>query len=43
MHTNLLSANVTVYGGNNAIAVGPLSVVTGRTLTIQANARVAIV
>lgn len=43
VHTSVLSANVTVYGGNNAIAVGPLSVVSGKTLTIQANARVAIV
>ena len=43
MHANTLSANVTVYSGNNAVAVGPLLVVTGKTLTIQTGARVSIV
>ena len=43
MHANTLSANVTVYSGNNAVAVGPLSVITGKTLTIQTEARVSIV
>lgn len=43
MHANTLSANVTVYSGNNAVAVGPISVITGKTLTIQTGARVSIV
>lgn len=43
VHTNTLSANVTIYSGNNALCAGPVTVATGRTLTIQANARVSIV
>ena len=43
VHTNTLSANVTIYSGNNALAAGPITVEANRTLTIQANARVAIV
>jgi hypothetical protein len=43
VHTNILTANVTIYSGNNAMAAGPITVASGRVFTIQANARVAIV
>jgi hypothetical protein len=43
VHTNTLTANVTIYSGNNALAAGPITVAVGKTLTIQVNARVAIV
>ncbi len=43
VHTNTLTANTTIYSGNNALAAGPITVAVNRTLTIQANARVAIV
>jgi hypothetical protein len=43
VHTNILNANVTIFSGNNALAAGPITVNVGRTLTIQSNARVAIV
>lgn len=43
LHTNTLSSNVTIYSGNNAIAAGPITVVAGRTITIQANARMVII
>lgn len=43
VHTNTLTANTTIYSGNNALAAGPITVAANRTLTIQANARVAIV
>lgn len=43
VHTNTLNANVTIYSGNNALAAGPITIATGKTLTIQNNARVAIV
>ena len=43
VHTNALNANVTIYSGNNALAAGPITVEAGKILTIQANARVAIV
>ena len=43
VHTNTLTANVTIYSGNNALAAGPITVASGKVLTIQANARVSIV
>lgn len=43
VHTNTLTENVTIYSGNNALAAGPITIATGKTLTIQTNARVAIV
>lgn len=43
VHTNTLNANVTIYSGNNALAAGPITVASGKTLTIQSNARVSIV
>jgi len=43
VHSNTLSQNVTIYSGNNATATGPLTVTSGKTLTIQIGARVAIV
>lgn len=43
VHSDTLTANVTIYSGNNALAAGPITVAANRTLTIQANARVAIV
>lgn len=42
VHTNTLTANVTIYSGNNAIAAGPLTIQSGKELTIQTNARVVI-
>lgn len=43
VHTNILSQNVTIYSGNNAVATGPLSIASGKVLTIQSGARVSIV
>jgi hypothetical protein len=44
VHSNTLSQNVTIYSGNNAVAVGPLNITgSSTTLTIQPGARVAIV
>jgi hypothetical protein len=43
VHTNTLTANVTIYSGNNALAAGPISIATGQSLTIETDARVAIV
>lgn len=44
LHSNTLTQNVTVFGGNNAICVGPLNVLgTNTTLSIQTGARVVIV
>lgn len=44
IHANTLSQNVTILSGNNAYAVGPLSI-TGNntTLTIQTGSRVVII
>lgn len=42
-HANTLTANVTIYSGNNSIAAGPLTIALNRTLTIQTGSRVAIV
>lgn len=43
VHSNTLSANVTIYSGNNAIAAGPLTISGNKVLTIQLGARVSIV
>lgn len=43
VHTNVLTANVIIYSGNNALAAGPITINTNASLTIQSNARVAIV
>jgi hypothetical protein len=43
VHTNILNANITISSGNNALAAGPITINTGRTLVIQSNARVSIV
>lgn len=43
VHTNTLTANVTIYSGNNALAAGPISISLGKVLTIQDGARVVIV
>lgn len=43
VHTNILTANVTIYSGNNALAAGPITVQNGKSLTIQNNARVVII
>ena len=43
VHTNILNANITISSGNNALAAGPITINTGRTLIIQSNARVSIV
>lgn len=42
VHTNTLTENVTIHTGNNAIAAGPLTIATGRTLTIQSGSRVVL-
>jgi 3-deoxy-D-manno-octulosonate 8-phosphate phosphatase KdsC-like HAD superfamily phosphatase len=44
IHANTLSQNVTILSGNNAIAVGPITI-TGNntTLTIQTGSRVVII
>jgi hypothetical protein len=44
IHANTLSQNVTILSGNNAIAVGPITMVgDSTTLTIQPGARVVII
>ena len=43
VHTSIQEANVTIYSGNNAIACGPITVNTGKSLIIESNARVSIV
>lgn len=43
VHTNTLTANVTIYSGNNALAAGPITIEIGKVLTIQNDARVVIV
>lgn len=43
VHTNTLTANVTIPSGNNALAAGPITIALGKVLTIQSNARVSIV
>lgn len=44
LHSNTLSQNVTIYGGNNAVCVGPLNVLgTNTSLIIETGARVVIV
>jgi hypothetical protein len=43
VHSNTLTQNVTIYSGNNALAAGPITVASGRTLAIQTGARLAIV
>jgi hypothetical protein len=43
VHTNILTENVTIYTGNNALAAGPITIQSGKSLTIQTNARVIIV
>lgn len=44
VHSNTLTQNVTIYSGNNAIAVGPINI-TGNstTLTIQTGSRTVII
>lgn len=42
-HTNTLTGNVIIPSSNNSIAAGPLIIADGASLTIQSNARVAIV
>ena len=42
VHSNTLTQNVTIYSGNNAICAGPITVASGKTLTIQTGARVII-
>jgi hypothetical protein len=42
VHTNTMTANVTIYSGNNAICAGPIVIQSGKSLTIEANARVVI-
>lgn len=43
LHSNTLSFNVSINSGNNAIAAGPITITTGRVLTINTGARVSIV
>jgi hypothetical protein len=43
VHTNTLTANVTITSGNNALAAGPITISNNRQLIIQDNARVTIV
>lgn len=42
-HSNTLTSNVTVYSGNNSVAVGPLTIAVDNKLTIEPGARVSIV
>lgn len=42
-HTNTLTGIVVIPSSNNSIAAGPLIIADGASLTIQSNARVAIV
>jgi hypothetical protein len=44
IHANTLSQNVTILAGNNAIAVGPITISGDpTTLTIQTGSRVVII
>ena len=43
VHSNTLTTNVTITSGNNAVAVGPLTIAVNKLLTIQVGARVSIV
>ena len=44
IHANTLSQNVTILAGNNAIAVGPITISgVPTTLTIQTGSRVVII
>jgi hypothetical protein len=43
VHSNTLTQNVTIYGGNNAVCVGPLNLASNVSLIILTGARVAIV
>lgn len=42
VHTNILSQNVTIFSGNNAIAAGPIAIAVGKKLTIESGSRVVI-
>lgn len=42
VHSNTLSQNVTIYSGNNALAAGPITVDSGKSITIQTGARMVI-
>lgn len=42
VHSNTLSQNVTIYSGNNALAAGPITVDSGKAITIQTGARMVI-
>ena len=43
IHSNTLSQNVTILSGNNAMAVGPITVTGNNILTIQTGSRVVII
>jgi len=43
VHSNTLTANVTIVSGNNATAAGPITIANNRTLAISLGARVSIV
>ena len=42
-HANTLSANVTIYSGNNSLAAGPITIQSGKIFTIQTGARVVVI
>lgn len=42
VHSNTLTQNVTIYSGNNALAAGPITVDSGKVVTIQTGARMVI-
>jgi hypothetical protein len=42
VHSNTLTQNVTIYSGNNALAAGPVTVASGKAITIQTGARMVI-
>ena len=42
VHSNTLTQNVTIYSGNNALAAGPVTVDSGKAITIQTGARMVI-
>jgi hypothetical protein len=42
VHSNTLTQNVTIYSGNNALAAGPITVDSGKAITIQTGARMVI-
>jgi hypothetical protein len=42
VHSNTLTQNVTIYSGNNALAAGPITVDSGKVITIQTGARMVI-